>query len=220
MKSSHLLALFALTLFAVNLAIFGKSLQFDFVPYDDPAYVTDNGYVNQGITPGGLRWALWYRDGGQAVSHEGVGNLWHPLTWLSHMLDVSLFGTEDASGHHLSNLLLHGVAAILLMLVAYFLVGSAPAAFLLALLWMIHPLKVESVAWVSERKDVLSGVFAWAALACALFANLKNRKIWRIAALVLFVFALLSKPSVVILPLLLILAEGFLQKERAWGLGF
>lgn len=209
-----------MALLIVNVAIFGQSIGFDFIPFDDPAYVTDNGYINKGLNWEGIRWALWYGEGGQSLNHTGVVNLWHPLTWISHMLDVSLFGTESARGHHLTNVILHGGAAILLMLVAFRLSGSIPAAFVIALLWMVHPLKAESVSWVSERKDLLSGFFFWGSLACALQAHRSPKRPWRQIAWGLFLLASLSKPSVVVLPALLILLEGVIQREKTWGWKF
>ena len=116
--------------------------------YDDQDYVLGNAMVRGGLTLEGVRWALT----------SGAAGNWHPLTWVSHMLDVSLWGL-DPRGHHLTSLLLHVVNTVLLYLVLRPM-GGMVRAFFVAALFGIHPLRVESVAWVAERKDVLC-VFFW-----------------------------------------------------------
>ena len=203
----------------VGLLVFGRVIGFDFVPYDDPAYVTGNKFVAQGLSPEGIRWAFFYGSGLEDLKHEGVENLWHPLTWISHMVDTQLFGVENAGGHHAMSFLLYLVTAGLVMWVTGMFLGSRWGGFWVALLWMVHPLKVESVAWVSERKDILSGFFFWAALGCAV-KSFNSPRVWRWVGYGLFLAALLSKPSVVILPGLVLLAEGYLKGEKKWGLAF
>ena len=204
---------------AVGLLVFGRVTGFDFVPYDDPAYVTGNEFVAKGYSPEGLRWAFFYGSGLEDLKSGGVENLWHPLTWISHMTDAQLFGVENAAGHHAVSLLLYLISAGLVMWVAGMILGNPWGGFWVALLWMLHPLKVESVAWVSERKDVLSGLFFWAALGCAV-KSFTASITWRWVGYGLFLAALLSKPSVVVLPGLVLLVEGFSRKEKKWDLDF
>jgi len=128
--------------------VFGQTLRHEFVNYDDELYVYENPVVQKGLTWEGFRWALAYGN----IGH------WHPLTWLSHMLDCQLYGLQ-AGGHHLTNLLLHGAAAILLFLVLRQMTGFLWRSAFVAAVFAIHPLRVESVAWVAERKDVLSAFF-------------------------------------------------------------
>src|SRR5437868_11860533 len=128
--------------------VFGQTLWHEFVNYDDDQYVYENPRITNGLTLDGIQWAF---------THVHADN-WHPLTTISHMLDCQLYGLQPW-GHHLTNVLLHTAAAILLFLALWELTGARwPSAFVAAV-FAIHPLHVESVAWVAERKDVLSGVF-------------------------------------------------------------
>lgn len=131
-----------------TLACFWPTLGNDFVQYDDQDYVTQNPHLRSGLTWGSVRWAF-----GAAYAAN-----WHPLTWISHALDVELFGLNPA-GHHLSSLLLHAANAVLLFTLLNSLTRRTGRSFLVAGLFALHPLRVESVAWVAERKDVLSGLF-------------------------------------------------------------
>ena len=133
---------------AVVWVVFGQTLRHEFVNFDDELYVFDNPVVQKGLTWKGFRWALTF---------GGIGH-WHPLTWLSHMLDCQLYGLH-AGGHHLTNLLLHGAAVVLLFLVLRRMTGFLWRSAFVAALFAIHPLRVESVAWIAERKDVLSAFF-------------------------------------------------------------
>jgi tetratricopeptide (TPR) repeat protein len=133
---------------AITFAVFGQTLHHEFVNYDDNLYVYDNPVVQKGLTWEGFRWALTYGN----IGH------WHPLTWLSHMLDCQWYGLW-AGGHHLTNVLLHGAAAILLFLVLRQMTGFLWRSAFVAAVFAIHPLRAESVAWVAERKDVLSAFF-------------------------------------------------------------
>lgn len=202
-----------LALVVVVWALYGRVGGYDFILYDDPDIVYANEFVSQGITVEGLRWA---------ASGTGETNLWHPLTWLSHMVDVELFGVEKAGGHHLVNVFWHGVGAVGLFCLLVRLTGSLGVAFWLALVWAAHPLRVESVAWVSERKDVLSGAFFfWSWWSWEKWVAEKNRR-WYGVSLGLFVLAALSKPSVVPLPAILwagqlLRGERTVQAALAWG---
>ncbi len=156
---------------------FAAALRNEFVNFDDERYVTANTVVQQGLTAQGLRWAC-------TTFHASN---WHPLTWLSHMLDVELFGLEPA-GHHATSVLLHAVGAALLFLFLARATARPWTALFATLVFALHPLRVESVAWVAERKDVLSGVFFFALLlAWASWA--RKGGAWRYL-LALFFFAL------------------------------
>jgi tetratricopeptide (TPR) repeat protein len=140
--------LLCLILLATSCITFWPVLQNDFVNFDDPDYVTENAVVKNGLTWKGVQWAF-------TTSHAAN---WHPVTWLSHMLDVTLFGLKPM-GHHLTSLLFHGVNSVLLLLLLRQMTGAVWRSMLVAGLFALHPLHVESVAWVAERKDVLSTFF-------------------------------------------------------------
>ena len=142
-----------LSLSAVTLAVFWPVRGFDFINYDDPVYFSDNERVLTGLTWGNLAWAF----------RTALNGSWYPLTWLSFMLDVTLFG-PGPRGPHLMNLLLHAANSVLVFVLLRLVTGSLWRSGFVAGLFALHPLRVESVAWVSERKDVLSGVFFLATL--------------------------------------------------------
>ncbi len=182
-------------------AYFGVS-HCGFTTFDDPDYVTQNPYVKQGLTPASIHWAFT----------EFHSSNWHPLTWFSHMLDVQFFG-QQAAAHHWHNVLLHSLNAVLLFLLFTRLTGFAGRAFVVAALFALHPLHVESVAWVAERKDVLSTFFGLLALtAYSRYATeskvpgLKS-KVWYAAALMGFAFGLMSKPMLVTWPCVMLLMD-------------
>jgi tetratricopeptide (TPR) repeat protein len=177
--------------------IFGQTLRYDFVNYDDPAYVYDNPHISSGITLEGLRWVLTH-------SH---GSNWHPLTSLSHMLDCQLYGLNPA-GHHLTNVLLHMITVMLLFLVLRQMTGSLWRSAFVAAVFAIHPLRVESVAWISERKDVLSGLFFMLTLGAYLRYVRRPFSVGRYAVMAgCFILGLMSKPMLVTLPAVLLLLD-------------
>jgi Flp pilus assembly protein TadD len=186
---------FALLTAAV-FAAYGQTLRFGFVSYDDPAYVTDNVYVNAGVTWNGIVWAF---------THSSAGN-WFPLTWLSHMLDCQLFGA-DAGLHHLTSVCIHALATLLLYVVLRRIASARWPSAMVAALFALHPLHVESVAWIAERKDVLSAFFFMATLWA--YARYVARPGARRYALTLLAFCLglMAKPMVVTLPLVMILLD-------------
>ncbi len=186
----------ALALFAGTFLLYLPARANGFVDYDDGSYITKNPEVLAGMTRDGLRWAL-------AEFHSAN---WHPLTWLSHMLDVELFGL-DAGRHHLMNAGLHALnAALLFLFLAAATRGFWPSV-AVAVLFAAHPLRVESVAWASERKDVLSSAFFFAAL-LAYTSYVKRRGALRYVLVAgLFGLGLLAKPMLVTLPLLLLLLD-------------
>ncbi|MDI6827719.1 MAG: hypothetical protein QME62_04455 [Armatimonadota bacterium] len=137
-----------LFLTAAIIVVFGQATSYDFTNYDDNRYVTENSAVLSGLTTQGLAWAF---------TSTYAAN-WHPLTWISHMLDVQLYGMK-AGGHHLTSIILHAIATLLLFLAFARMTCCVWRSAFVAALFAIHPLHVESVAWIAERKDVLSAVF-------------------------------------------------------------
>ncbi len=182
---------------AITFAVFGRTLGYGFVNYDDDMYVYENPVVQKGLTWEGFRWALTYGN----IGH------WHPLTWLSHMLDCQLYGLQ-AGGHHLTNLLLHGAAAILLFLVLRRMTGFLWRSAFVAAVFAIHPLHVESVAWIAERKDVLSAFFFMLTLGAYVRYVRRPPSVVRYGAVVLFyALGLLSKNMLVTMPFVLLLLD-------------
>ena len=179
-----------------NIAIYAQSLGFEFVNYDDEKYVSANPIVAKGVTLEGIRWCLT----------SFLGSHWHPLTWLTHMLDCQVWGSW-AGGHHLTNLLLHIAGTVLLFLLMVRLTGTIWPNALLAALFSLRPLRVESVVWIAERKDVLSAfLFIVTLWAYALFVARPSRG--RHAGLLgAFSLAILAKPMVVTLPCVLLLMD-------------
>ena len=177
--------------------VFGQTAGHQFVNYDDDQYVYGVPQVIKGITLEGTAWAF---------THSHAFNR-HPLTTLSHMLDCQLYGLKPA-GHHLTSIVLHAATAVLLFLVLYSMTSDLWPSAIVAALFAIHPLRAESVAWVSERKDVLSGLFF--VLTLAAYTRYARRSFsWPRYLLVVGVFALglMSKPTLVTLPFLLLLLD-------------
>jgi protein O-mannosyl-transferase len=188
--------LLGLLLLALTLGVYWQVLDFDFILFDDPGYVFENSHVCGGLTWSGLSWAF---------TTFSVSN-WHPLTWLSHMLDVRLYGICPA-GHHLTNVIIHTVNALLLFLLLREMTGALWRSFLVAALFAIHPLHVESVAWVSERKDVLCAFFWMLTSLCYVRYVLKRSGAWYFGSLFCFMLGLMSKPMIVTLPFVLLLLD-------------
>src|SRR5438093_12096559 len=189
-------------------ATFWGVRQNDFISYDDPEFVTSNPIVREGLTWRGVVWAF---------TTPVLAN-WHPLTSLTHLADVSLYGLNP-SGHHTTNLLLHGVNTLLLFLLLRRLTGEDWRSAWVAALFAVHPAHVESVAWIAERKDVLSTLF-WLATTWAYVSWVRDRRPGRYAAvLALFAAGLMSKPMLVSLPLVLLLLDDWpLARLRGGGL--
>jgi tetratricopeptide (TPR) repeat protein len=197
----------SLALLLATLAIYAQTARFDFVNFDDPDYVTRNAHVRAGWTAEALRWAF--------TSREAAN--WFPLTRLSHLLDAQIFGL--ASGpHHLMNAALHALAAILLFAFLKRATGSRWASAFTAAVFALHPLHVESVAWVAERKDVLGGVFWFLALwSYAKWAGGDGRK-WYGVSLAAFCCGWMAKPMIVTLPAVLLLLDAWpLGRLRPWA---
>jgi len=194
----------SLGLVAIVATIYGRVARHPFVVFDDIDYILNNPRVRQGITRDGVTWAF--------TSFHAAN--WHPLTWISHMLDAQIFGVTDrgAGGHHLVSLGLHSLNAVLLFLVLCRMTGHLWASALVAALFATHPLRVESVAWASERKDVLSGSFFMLTL-LAYAAFVERPGIVRYAwVLLTLTVGLLAKPILVTVPLVLLLLD-------VWPLG-
>ncbi|MEI8078382.1 MAG: tetratricopeptide repeat protein [bacterium] len=180
------------------LAIYRQTAWFNFVYFDDPGYVFDNPLINRGLG--------WQALLGVWSSFTGAN--WHPLTLLSHQLDVTLFGL-NAGGHHLTNLALHAANAVLLFLVLRAFTGAFWRAWWVALLFAVHPLHVESVAWIAERKDVLSTLFGLLTLLAYRRYTTAPAAGRLVLVTVLFAFSLMAKPMLVTLPCLLLLLDGW-----------
>jgi tetratricopeptide (TPR) repeat protein len=183
-------------LVAITWSIFGQTLGHEFINYDDDTYVYNNPAVTGGVTLHGLIWAF---------THTHSGN-WHPLTTISHMLDCQLYGLQ-AWGHHLTNLLLHTVAVVLLFLVLRQMTENLWRSAFVASVFAVHPLHVESVVWIAERKDVLSGMFFMLTLG-AYVNYARQPSVARYATMsILFACGLMSKPMLVTVPFVLLLLD-------------
>jgi Flp pilus assembly protein TadD len=199
-------ALICLLLVLATLAVYWPVGSYGFLNYDDGDYFFGNVHVLGGLSRANIQWAF--------TSNQAVN--WHPLTWLSLMLDAQFFG-KGATAPHLTNVLLHAANATLLFLLFRRLTGASGPGALLALLFAIHPLHVESVAWISERKDVLSGFFALLTLLCytraaencrgdtSIFTQRASWFYW--LSLIFFACGLMSKPMLVTLPFILLLVD-------------
>ena len=191
-----------LLLVAATLAVYWPAIHCDFLNYDDPDYFTSNHRVLTGLTPGNVVWAFttWHASN------------WHPVTWLSLMLDAELFG-KGPVGPHLTNLLLHAANTVLLFLLLRRLTAAEWRSALVAALFALHPLHVESVAWVTERKDVLSAFFGLLSL-CTYVRFVGESKVlspkstvFFMLSLLFFALGLMSKPVLVTLPLVMLLLD-------------
>ena len=176
--------------------LYAPVLHNGFINYDDQVYVYDNPQVANGLSVDGLKWAFTTTE----------QNNWHPLTWMSHMFDVSVYGLRPG-GHHFTSLLLHIANALLVLWVAFRLTGTFWPSYLLAALFAVHPMHIESVAWVAERKDVLSTLFFLLTI-LAYQVYVQRKQNWRMALVAaLFAFGLMCKPMVVTLPFVLLLLD-------------
>jgi hypothetical protein len=187
----------SLGLVLLTLGAFGHVVRNDFVNYDDGIYVRINPHVRGGLSRADVAWALTAREAGH----------WHPLTWLSLQLDASLYGPDAAWGFHLSSLLLHAAAVVVLFVALRYMTGATWPGAAVAAFFAVHPLRVESVVWVAERKDVLSALF-WM-LTLLAYAWYARRPGWGRYLLVLLPFALglTAKTMLVTLPCVLLLLD-------------
>ena len=224
-SSRRNLAICIAALIVSTLLTYWPVLKNEFINYDDPDYVTTNEMVQKGLTAEGFKWAFT----------TGHASNWHPITWLSHMADVSMFGMKPA-GHHATNLFFHVVNSVLLLLLLRLMTGSVWRSAMVAALFALHPLHVESVAWVAERKDVLSALFGlltllayaayakgsgpWSARTCPRFEtgrhvsqsesgdmSPQSKAVCYWLAFVFFALGLMSKPMLVTWPFLMLLLD-------------
>jgi len=193
---SKLQAALAALLVVCTLAVYFPVTSYPFVNFDDGNYVAQNPHIQQGLT---LSTVLW------AVSSMAYDN-WHPVTWLSHALDWQLYGAH-AGGHHTTNLVLHLLNVVLLLFVLMWMTGQAGKSFFVAALFAVHPINVESVAWVAERKNLLSMFFFLLTLAAYVW-YVRQPKWWRYGCgVALFAIGLAAKPMIVTLPFVLMLLD-------------
>lgn len=196
MRHNPLKLVISLCLVLATIVIYWQVLNHDFVNFDDDIYVTQNPRVQMGLTPQSLSWAFTTTD----------AEFWHPLTWISHMLDCQLYGLHPG-WHHLTNLLLHTANTLLLFLVLEWMTGALWRSAFVAALFSLHPLHVESVAWVAERKDVLSTLF-WMLTMAAYVYYTKVPSLKRYVLVpVAFGLGLMAKPMLVTLPFVLLLLD-------------
>ena len=175
---------------------YSQARYFSFVNYDDPDYVTENPHVQSGLTPHSIAWSF----------NVGYAANWHPLTWLSHMLDCTMFGM-DPGAHHMTNLLFHILNTLLLFFTLMAMTGAPWKSGFVAGLFALHPMHVESVAWIAERKDVLS-TFFWMLTMGAYLRYVKRSTRGRYLLVMLcFTLGLMAKPMLVTLPLVLLLLD-------------
>ena len=195
-KTKSLNTVLAFLLAAVTVALYSPALGHSFVVFDDRDYVTANPYVHNGLSWSTVKWAF---------TSMAAAN-WHPLTWLSHALDYQLFAL-NAAGHHLDSVLIHALNAVLLFLLLAWVTRREGPSLLVAALFALHPINVESVAWVAERKNVLSTLFLF--LAIGAYGWYVRKPDWRRYLLVVALFAagLMAKPMVITLPFVLLLLD-------------
>lgn len=213
-------ALLSLLLIGITLAAYWPVRDARFINFDDPVYVTNNENVFRGLSWHSVGWAFSTIHGGN----------WHPVTWLSHMLDCQVFG-DKARWHHMDNVAIHAANAVLLFLLFLQMTGAMWRSTFVAALFALHPLHVESVAWISERKDVLSTFFGLLTLmayvryvkaksASATPANPGgNHRLWYVLSLATFILGLMSKPMLVTFPFLMLLLD-FWPLRRIYDLRF
>src|SRR6185369_17801164 len=174
---------FSVTLVLANIAVYWGVWRFEFVRWDDTAYVTENSHVLAGLTWPGVQWAFT----------TGFGGSWNPITWLSHMADIQLFGV-NAGAHHFTNLFLHSITTVLLFGLLHAMTGAIGRSAFVAALFAVHPMHVESVAWIAERKDVLSTLF-WMLTMWQYYRYVRRPKASSYALMVIcFALGLMSKP--------------------------
>lgn len=196
-SNQRLIGGICLLLTLITWFVFSPALHCDFINFDDPGYVSENSMISGGVTWQGVRWSLTNSHGGN----------WHPLTSLSHMLDSQLYGLNSA-GHHLTNLLLHTATVLALFLLMFRMTGLIWRSAVIVALFAVHPLRVESVVWIAERKDVLSGLFFMLTLlAYVRYVRLPFSARRYLLVMLLFTLGLLSKPMLVTLPFLLLLLD-------------
>lgn len=188
--------LVSLFLVVMVLIPYGQVVRFDFVNFDDNQYVTENARISAGLTYDNIVWAF--------TTWEATN--WHPLTWLSYLLDAQLFGAKNAPAFHLVNVLFHAANSVLLFLLLHRMTRALWASMLVAALFAVHPLHVESVAWISERKDVLS-TFFWLLTMIAYLRYVASPGFRYLFVVLPFALGLMAKSMLVSLPAVLLLMD-------------
>ena len=195
-KRLRKIVILCMVLVAVTLSVYVQTRNHDFLSYDDWKYVTENPHVAGGISGSNIAWAF---------TSVHASN-WHPITWLSHMADVKLHGLNPG-GHHLTNVVIHSLSSLILLLLLIRLTSALWKSFFVAALFALHPLHVESVAWIAERKDVISTFFCFITLFFYSEYAAKRRMGLYLLTLVFFMLGLMSKPMLVSLPLVMLLMD-------------
>jgi len=193
---THILVIVYVLLACLTSAIYLQVINHDFINFDDDIYITSNKYVTGGITAENLGWSL---------TSIYAAN-WHPITWLSHMADVQLYGMNPG-GHHLTNIIIHLISTLLLLIFFFRLTGAIWQSAFVAAIFALHPTHVESVAWVAERKDLLSALFYFSTLLIYAEFATKRTPILYFLALFSFMLGLMSKPMLVSLPFVMLLID-------------
>ncbi|MGO9148021.1 MAG: tetratricopeptide repeat protein [Desulfomonilia bacterium] len=197
--------LICLLLAGVIFFVYWQVTSFDFINFDDEIYIENNHSIEHGINFESIKWAF---------SSFGYASNWYPMTWISHMLDIQLFGMHPGM-HHLTSVIFHILNTILLLIVLDKMTGSLWKSTVVAALFALHPLHVESVAWISERKDVLS-TFFWMLTMLSYYWYVQHRSSHRyIIVVLIYILGLLSKPMLVTLPFVLFLLDFWPLKR--WG---
>jgi protein O-mannosyl-transferase len=192
---------------AAVLAAYWPALHCGFLNYDDPAYVTGNPRIQSGVNWRSLAWAFT----------TGHAANWHPLTWISHMIDFQLYGL-DPLGHHLTSVLFHAANSVLLFLLLAGMTGAPGRGAFVAAIFALHPLRVESVVWIAERKDVLSAFFALLTLWTWWKFQTSRLKLFYALALIFFILGLMAKPMLVTLPFVFLLLDFWpLRRKFSWN---
>jgi tetratricopeptide (TPR) repeat protein len=205
-KHSYFAVVACLCLAVGTAAIYSRAARNPFLHVDDQNYVTENPHVQAGLTWNTFTWAL------TATAAQN----WHPLTWLSHALDCQLYGSNPV-GHHATNILLHGLNVALLFLLLLYVTGAKGRSLLVAALFGLHPLNVESVAWIAERKNLLSTLFFLLTLGAYGWYSRKPDVKRYLAMASLFILGLAAKPMVITLPFVLLLIDFWpLQRVQGW----
>ena len=190
--------LVCLFLVLTTVGVYGQVSHYDFINYDDDVYVTENRHVQSGLNYEDIVWSFSFANKNSTY--------WHPLSWISHMLDVQLYGM-DAGRHHLTNVLFHIANSIILFLVLHRMTGGLWRSAFVASLFAVHPLNVESVAWIAERKNVLSTFFWMLTLCCYVYYAAKPNFAKYLLLFIVFAFGLLAKPMLITLPFVLLLLD-------------
>jgi len=206
MKHLHLIVLICLSLSIITLFTFWQIQDHDFIYLDDNIYLIENPHIQTGATLQNIKWAFT----------TNYPDYWHPLPWLTHMIDISLYGLNP-KGHHFNNLLFHIANTLLLFLFLYRSTNSTWKSAFVAALFALHPLHVESVAWATERKDVLSTFFLFITLLTYTYYTEKPGFMRYLFILVSFALGLMSKPMLVTLPFLLILLDYWPLRRLNFG---